>query len=439
MPEQETPEKIGKYTIIREIGRGATSRVYLSHDPFTDRNIAIKVVQHDPDIDPQIRTRYERIFLNEAALAGKLSHPNIISIYDADVGNDLGYIVMEFVAGTTLRRYCDPSRLMPMQDVVEAAFKCANALDYAYRHGIIHRDIKPANILIGRGGEIKITDFGGAFRRNHDQTQISGVGSPYYMSPEQIREEDLDQQTDIYSLGVVIYQLLTGRLPFDADSTEGLIYQILNAEPEPASSLRADLPPELEAIVMKALARNRAARYQTWGELIYALSRANRNLSLPEGTILDAEKFNAVRETPFFNGFTERETWEIVHGTRFRHVAADEQIIREGEICDTFFLVVAGAAEVTRSGNVLDRLGPGDCFGETPYFEERGARLASVTSATPMTLIEIPAAVVDNASDSCQKQFNRAFVRILIERMDRLTRANSYLSKQLTEVQANKA
>jgi eukaryotic-like serine/threonine-protein kinase len=436
MAEQDTPEKIGKYTIIREIGRGATSRVYLSHDPFTDRNVAVKVVQHDPDIDPQLRTRHERLFLNEAALAGKLSHPHIISIYDADVEDDLGYIVMEFVAGTTLRRHCQADRLMPMQDVVEIAFKCATALDYAYRHGIVHRDIKPANILMGRQGEIKITDFGGAFRRNHDQTQILGVGSPAYMSPEQIREGELDQQTDIFSLGVVMYQLLTARLPFYAETPEALIYQILNTEPAPAASLRADLPPELNAIVMKTLAREPEKRHHSWQQFMDELSRANRGLRLPAGTILDTEKFNAVRETPFFRGFSERETWEIVRGTRFRHVGAEEAIVRQGDICDTFYLIVAGAAEVNRNGDVLDRLGPGDCFGETPYFEERGARLASVTSATPMTLIEIPAAVVDNASDSCQKQFNRAFVRVLIERMDKLSRANSRLAMQLLDAQS---
>ena len=438
MAEQETPQKIGKYTIIREIGRGATSRVYLSHDPFTDRNVAIKVVQHDPDIDPQLRIRYERIFLNEAALAGKLSHPHIITIHDADIGEDFGYIVMEFIAGTTLRRHCEPDRLMPMQDVVETTFKCATALDYAYRHGIVHRDIKPANILIGRQGEIKITDFGGAFRRDHDQTQIRGVGSPAYMSPEQIREEEVDQQTDIYSMGVVLYQLLTGRVPFGAETVEALIHQILYTDPTPPSALRADLPPVLETIIMKAMTRRREDRYMNWKQFTDDLSKVNRSLALPEGTVLDTEKFNAVRETPFFSGFSERETWEIVRGTRFRHIGADELIIQQGEICDTFFLIVAGAAEVIRDDDVLDRLGPGDCFGETPYFEDRGARLASVKPATPMTLIEIPAAVVDNASDSCQKQFNRAFVRVLIERMDKLTRANSRLSSQLINLQSGK-
>jgi tRNA A-37 threonylcarbamoyl transferase component Bud32 len=438
MTEQDIPEKIGKYTIIREIGRGTTSRVYLSYDSFTDRNVAIKVVQHAPDVEPHVRTRYERIFLNEAALAGKLSHPHIIAIYDADVGEDFGYIVMEYVAGTTLQRYCWPDRLMPTEDVVETAFKCASALDYAYRHGIVHRDIKPANILLGRQREIKITDFGGAFRRDHDQTQISGVGSPAYMSPEQIREEDLDQRTDIYSLGMVMYQLLSGRLPFNAETTEGLIYQILNADPEPVSSLRADLAEPLRDLVMKALARRREERPQDWKAFADGLSQVNRSLTLPPGTILDTEKFNAVRETAFFGAFSERETWEIVRGTRFQRIPADELIVKEGERCDTFYLIVAGAAEVSRGGEVLDRLGPGDCFGETPYFEDRGARLASVTSATAMTLIEIPAVVVDNASDSCQKQFNRAFVRVLIDRMNRLTRSNARLTTELLKRQPRK-
>jgi serine/threonine protein kinase len=439
MTEHEIPDKIGKYSIIREIGRGTTSRVYLSYDSFTDRNVAIKVVQHAPDVEPHLRTRYERIFLNEAALAGKLSHPHIIAIYDADIGEDFGYIVMEYVAGTTLQRYCWPDKLMPIEDVVEIAFKCASALDYAYRHGIVHRDIKPANILMGRQREIKISDFGGAFRRDHDQTQISGVGSPAYMPPEQIREEELDLRTDVYSLGAVMYQLLTGRLPFNADTAEGLIYQILNADPQPVGMLRAELTEPLQDLVIKALARRREDRFQSWHEFTDALSQVNRGLRLPPGTILDTEKFNAVRETPFFRAFSERETWEIVRGTRFQRIGADELIVKEGERCDTFFLIVGGAAEVTRGGEVLDRLGPGDCFGETPYFEDRGARLASVTSATPMTLIEIPAVVVDNASDSCQKQFNRAFVRVLIDRMNRLSRVNTRLVEQLAKLQSDRS
>lgn len=179
--------KIGKYPILRELGRGATSRVYLGRDPFAERDVAIKVVHKDPQADDFTRNRFERIFLTEASLAGRLTHPHIIEIHDADVENELSYIVMEYVDGGTLEHFCDVDTLMPLHRVVELSFKCGLALDFANRHGVIHRDIKPANILLGNNGDIKLSDFGIALLRDADVTQLEGVGSPTYMSPEQVQ------------------------------------------------------------------------------------------------------------------------------------------------------------------------------------------------------------------------------------------------------------
>ena len=228
--------KIGKYELGRVLGSGATSTVYLGYDPFTQRDVAIKVAFPEILKHPERGKLYTHLFLNEASLVGKLAHPHIVQIYDAVVAEDLCYIVMEYVPGGTLEDCCKAKKLLSVERIVEIIFKCTRALDFAHRIGITHRDIKPANILyVGDvpGGEIKISDFGAAIVDQPERTLVSGIGSPAYMSPEQVRELPLDHRTDIYSLGVVMYQLLTGQLPFQASSNYNIIYQIINTVPMP--------------------------------------------------------------------------------------------------------------------------------------------------------------------------------------------------------------
>ncbi len=202
----------GKYEIIRKLGEGATSTVYLAYDPFADREVAVKLIFPDILKDPERGKLYRHLLINEASLAGRLVHPHIVQIYDAVIGEDESYIVMEYVPGGTLERYCSQDALLPVGRVVEIVFKCTRALEYANRLGITHRDIKPANILLTemdaadelaeRGGDIKISDFGACIQTDDDtRTQVLGVGSPAYMSPQQVREQVLNHQTDIYSLG----------------------------------------------------------------------------------------------------------------------------------------------------------------------------------------------------------------------------------------------
>jgi serine/threonine protein kinase len=260
------PTKIGKYRILQELGRGTSSRVYLGRDPFSDRTVAIKVMLKGSELGNTESRQVERVFQNEAALAGRLTHPHIIEILDADVGNEMAYIVMEYVDGRTLEHFCKMDSLMPLNKVVELAFKCALALDFASRKGIIHRDIKPANIMMGENGDIKLTDFGIALHGDGEKTQLQGVGSPTYMSPEQIEEGELTYQTDIYSLGVVMYRLLTGKLPFVASNNTSLVYQIVTAEPLAPSVHRPDLPEDFDRIVMKAIAKDVSQRYLTWSD-----------------------------------------------------------------------------------------------------------------------------------------------------------------------------
>jgi serine/threonine protein kinase len=428
MSLHDVPSKIGKYPVTREIGHGATSRVYLGRDPFGNRDVAIKLVSEAGGVDTDLRRRFRKVFLNEASLVGKLLHPHIMAILDADVTEDYSYLVMEYVDGPTLDHYCDVANLLPIERVVEIAFKCSLALEFAHRQGVIHRDIKPANILVGSGGDIKISDFGVALHAGGEHTHLQGVGSPAYMSSEQVQDKELTHQTDIYSLGVVIYQLLTGKLPFVAVNKASLLYQIINIEPLPPSTHRTDIPPELDRVVMKAIAKDLSVRYQSWTEFSRDLTQTYRHLELPADSISDTEKFNAIKGLAFFRDFRDVEVWETVRISSFRRIQQDKEVIKEGDTGESFYVIASGEARVTKAGSPLNTLEAGQCFGEILYFEEtKSRRVITISSLSPMTVIEIKAAALQKASDACQKQFNKAFLRILI---DRLTWANSRLSSR---------
>lgn len=280
----------GKYEVIKKLGEGATSAVYLSYDPFAEREVAVKLIFPDILKDRERGKLFRHLLINEASLAGKLIHPHIVQIFDAVVGEDESYIVMEYVPGGTLEPFCGHDTLLPIERVVEIVFKCTRALEYANRLGITHRDIKPANILLAQsgddskvgGGDIKISDFGACMQTGAEQTQtqVLGVGSPAYMSPQQVREQTLNHQTDIYALGVVMYQLLTGRLPFQASSNYGMIYQICNIDPPPPSTFRQELPAALDAIVARAMRKELTERYATWAEFSHDLAQAFRDSQL---------------------------------------------------------------------------------------------------------------------------------------------------------------
>ncbi len=422
------PAKIGKYPVIKEVGRGATSRVYLGRDPFAKREVAIKLMNLDDNSGTDTLRRYHKAFLNEASLVGKLNHPHIMAIYDADATEEYSYIVMEHVNGSTLEDYTEVDKLLPIERVVEIAFKCSLALEYAYRHGVIHRDIKPANILISAQGDIKISDFGVALQKGAEHTHLQGVGSPSYMSPEQVQDKELNQQTDIYSLGVVIYQLLTGKLPFVGANKASLLYQILNIDPQPPSLHRTDIPAELDKVVMRALIKDPAARFQVWTEFSRGLTQTYRHLEMPPDSISDTEKFNSIKSLAFFRGFRDVEVWETVRIATFRRVPPATSVIREGDVGDSFFVIVSGEAQVSQDGHSLDQLTTGACFGEMLYFEEaQSKRGTSISSVSALTVVEIKAAALQKASDTCQNQFNQAFLRVLINRM---ARVNSQLSKR---------
>ena len=424
----ELQEHIGKYPITREIGRGATSHVYLARDPFADRDVAIKVFVFDENMNEQTARMTRKAFLAEAALAGKLVHPHIVEILDAASEPEYSYLVMEYVPGKTLEAHADVTSLLPLGKVVEIVFKCIRALDFAFQHGVIHRDIKPGNILLSNDGDAKVSDFGASFQQRvgHETTQLTGVGSPAYMSPEQIRMEDVTHQTDIYSLGVVMYRLLTGRLPYEASTQAGLGYAILNTPPVPVMTLRPDLPPLLGDIVNRAISKDLKERYPSWMEFGKDLSKAFTSLRLAGESVSDSEKFNELRGMTFFQDFDDVELWEVVRIGSWKSIDAGTVIIREADQGESFYLLVDGEVAVTLLGKPINTIKPGGCFGEILYFSDQtGRRTTTITARTPVTAIEIAAKALKAASDACQVGFNKAFMRVLVER---LTQANLRLA-----------
>lgn len=419
-PAFEPQVQLGKYPILREIGRGATSHVYLARDPFADREVAIKVFLFDQDADPQTERMMHKSFLAEASLAGKLNHPHIVDILDAVAEPDHSYLVMEYVAGTALDAHADVATLLPLDKVVEIIFKCIRALEYAYQHGVIHRDIKPANILLSRSGETKVSDFGASFqqRLGQETTQMSGIGSPAYMSPEQIRMEPLTHQTDIYSLGVTMYRLLTGRLPYQASTQAALTYAILNTAPVRPSMLRPELPPLLDKVVMSAIHKAPAGRYPSWLDFGKELSQAFSTLQLVGDRLSDSAKFNELRQMAFFEGFGDVALWEVVRIGAWKQIPAGAVVIREGDHGDSFYLLIAGEMHVTLSGKHLNTVKPGGCFGEILYFTDHiERRTTTITAGGEATVIEIKAEALRAATDACQVSLNKAFMRVLIERL----------------------
>ena len=429
MAERVQLESVGKYPVLRKLGEGATSEVYLCRDPFNDREVAVKVAYPETFQDPERGELYRRLFLTEASLAGKLQHPHICQIYDAVAEDKIHYLVMEYVDGGTLEKYCRPDSLLPPARVVEMTFKCTRALEFAHRLGVTHRDLKPANILHTGETNVKISDFGGALIAKAESTTVGSIGSPAYMSPEQVKEQPLDHRTDIYSIGVSMYQLLTGRLPFQGANNFSLMYQITGGKVEPPAALRPGLPAAFASIVLRAMARDRDERYQAWADFSKELAQvfsASRSEARKAQDFPDSDRFETLRALAFFRDFTDAELWEVARISSWRHADAGRTLMKEGDAGEDFCILAEGEVKVTRRGKLLGVVRPGECFGEMAYLAKKDNRRgADVTVSAESSVISVPTARLPQVSEGCRHKFDRAFMSILVER---LSAANLRLS-----------
>jgi serine/threonine protein kinase len=412
------PERIGKYVIINQVGRGSTGSVYLSHDPYYGRDVAIKVYNGDTSGDDERSRVARKMFLSEAHMVGMLHHPNILPIYDAGEEGGHCYIVTEHIHGArTLASYCRSDNLLRLDDLVEIMFKCAKALHYAHSRGVIHRDVKPSNIMLTQENDVRIIDFGIALVADSDISRIEGIaGSPSYMSPEQVQSIELTHRSDLYSLGAMLYELMAGVRPFRGGNLAKLLHQIVYATPPPIHSLRQDIPIELEEVVTTAMHKEPSERYASGLDMAAALTRAHQQLRRRVSRMDQQEQFGLLRRLKFFHDFSHSEIQEVMRASQWQEYSPDEEIVKQGEMDDRFYIIVSGTCNVLQKARAVGALTAGECFGETSYVQ--GARrTATIQAVDNVTVLKVSSTLLEQVSSSCQLRFNREFLRSLINRL----------------------
>jgi len=423
----DLPASIGKYRVLRPLGEGATSEVFLARDEFHQRDVAIKRVRSSVGRSAAELHFASRFFAAEAALVGKLNHPNVVQILDAVNDPSGSYLVMEYVPGVTLRNFSRPDRLLPLEQVVEIGFKCAMALDYVWRQGLIHRDVKPANILAVTDGEdvidVKISDFGSVLNLDADCTQIHRVGSLAYMSPEQLDGSTLDCRADIYSLGAVLYHLIAGKPPFEAQTQAALLNLICHAEAEPLTGCRPGVSEALDRVVRGALAKTPAERPADWDTFAKQLSALIVNHEVPRGRlqqVLDSERFNLLRGLEFFADFGDVQLWEVARRARWQRFHYGHKLYKRGQEGRQFYILAQGEVEVFREGQRVARLGAGTSVGEMAYLApspDLRRHAADVIVTEPCTTIAMSPDAMAHLSADTRSCFDAAFIKVLVRRL----------------------
>ncbi len=423
----DLPAQIGKYSVRARLGEGATSEVFLAHDAFNQRDVAIKRVRAGVAADTPEGHFQQHFFAAEAALVGRLQHPNVVQIYDAVNDPALPYLVMEYVPGVTLRRYCRADALLSLEQVVEIGFKCAMALGYVFRQGLIHRDVKPANIIASTRNafvtDVKITDFGSVMNLHAERTQVFRVGSLAYMPPEQLDGDVLDCRADIYALAGVLYHLIAGKPPFEANSQPALMQQIYHGEPAPLQHQREGVPARLDQLIRRGLSKSRDDRQADWESFAQELSSLVTDQQLPRGPlqgVLDSERFNLLRSLEFFSGFGDVELWEVVHRAQWQRLPFGHAIYKAGDSGNSFHIIAQGEVDVYRGGQRVAQMGVGTSVGEMAYLApnpDLRVHSADVVVSQPATTISFTPETLEQLGLATRRLFDAAFIRVLVRRL----------------------
>ena len=400
--------KISRYEIIDELGRGSMGVVYLAWDPYIKRNVAIKT-----SILNSIKDR-EKFFV-EAQSAGKLIHPNIISIFDVGETSDFCYIAMEYIEGSTLQPYIEKKNLLKPEKTISIVLKLCDALYYAQRQNVIHRDIKPANIMLTNNGIPKITDFGLAVSaRKSKKGQIAGT--PAYMSPEQINGETLSFSSDIFSLGITFYELLTGQRVFSGRNIEDIFYNILHNEPEPIHKHAPQLPKISQNIIQRALSKTQLGRYGSILEFANELEVMQRSLS---GNMKQKDMSNTANlllHMDFFKDFNSEQLKKLISVTQIFKAQTGKVIVSEGEIDDTIFIILSGRVSIiNKDDDIIATIGVGNLFGELSFLGQH-IRKASVMADVNCVLLKVNANILNKLPIDIQLLFYKNFAKTLVKR-----------------------
>ena len=420
------PKKLGKYQVIEKLATGSMGVVYEGYDPVADRPVAIKVSLSEHIKDKQQARRFNELFIREAKTASLLHHPNIMEVFDAGIDEGRHYIVMELVKhARTIKDYISKEELLTSEQALDLIIQCAEGLKYAHVQGVIHRDVKPANILVTEDMQIKIADFSIAFvtHPDLDMTMPTGfVGSPRYMSPEQVQEDVITEQTDLYSLGVVMYELLTGKHPFEAESFSRLIYKVVNEDPPDPLSVKPGLPEKLAMYMQHALIKDPAKRFRSASEMIKYLKRVyvsaeqktpqlvEGNNQKEPGSELSKKKQKKIKSLSFFEDFDKTDLELISENCLWLDFKEDDQVIQKNERDEGFYVLVEGELSIKS-------IKTGESFGEEAYLSG-DAHQMSVTASSKVAVLHINKNLMEQLSAECQLTLYKKLAETLARKLN---------------------
>jgi len=402
-PEVNLPDT-KRYEITRKLGQGSSGVVYQVWDKYIERYVAIKIS----------RIKKET-YMNEVQFAGKLKHPNIVAIYDVSYNEEMCFITMEYIEGPNLSSFCNQNNLLPMEKAIKYIINICDALHYAHSNGVIHRDIKPANIMIDKGGITKITDFSVA--QLIDKTMSFGlIGTPSYMSPEQLKDEQISPASDVFSLGCVLYELLKGKQAFTGENLYAIIYKVINEEPEPISEFRPQTPRILEQIVGKAISKDPRQRYASCQEFADELRIALRGIpGISHETKVEG-LVDFIHRLDFFQEFPKKQIEGLISASKIVKTRKGHVVLSEGEISDTFYIILKGSVKVNNGEQDIASINAGQCFGEMACLGFQ-PRVANVIADQDSIFMKFRMNHLDEKDETIQLQFYKTFSTILVRRL----------------------
>ena len=415
---KKVPNKIAKYQVFEEVGRGACGVVHRAYDPFVAREVAMKVAFSNEHLSEEQTLQHHHDFFAEAHAAGKLSHPNIVALYDAGVKEGFRYIVMEYVKGYTLLEHIEDKKLqLNLEEKVDAIFRCGKALIYAHELGVVHRDIKPSNIMRTEQGETKVMDYSIATILEGDSIDPDKIiGSPTYMSPEQILKKGVGRHSDLYSLGAVAFHLISGKRPFDGNDVQQVMRDVVNKPVPNLQQVTTNVPEFLSDIIAKAMSKDPQDRFNSCHEFAEQLTKAFNILRYQERRIAKLENRDALKSLDFFKDFADKEIEEIIGKSEFISFNEGDNIVKEGDIDQAFYIITRGEVSVSKGGKVIANLHQGDCFGEVGFLTAH-KRTATVVAHSNVLALKINSISIEGLSNETQLSYYKAFNETLIYRL----------------------
>lgn len=395
----KVPCYLGKYELFMRIGKSQASHVYLARNTLQHCEVAIKVIYESSDTDKVTNKKNQQQFTSVNSSSVVLTHPNIVTVLETTQSNEAGYIAMEYISGGNIVKYTHPKTLLPVNNVLQILLKCCNALDYAFQRGKIHGNIKPENLFLASNAEIKIADFGHSFSYPPSLNKAGHTSA--YSSPEHISGQRLIPSSDIYSLGMVVYQLLTGVLPFMAENDSELFVGVSKNVTKSPSVFRSGIPPLLDKIILRMLAKHPGERFGSWDELSQKLAEIN-NTNKPKNTLSQVEKFNMLRIKSELAVFSDADISQFSQLCNWTRLPAGTVLVNENETIQSTYILANGSIKVTQNGRLIHIIKRGECFGEMCRSKCGTAQPAKLEMLTESIIAEFTAEVIAGLSGNCQ-------------------------------------